>query len=409
MAQILPGHVMRSFDSIVGDGDCYPNYVCVLSYPFTATTGGEMKVSVYDGSEVRNINCNHLKSWFLDDELIDVLADARHNEAKALKELKRRVDVRLNTQLREREIEVLASFKKTHSDDVLFLYQSLHLQNRLDKATFRPIKEIIDVYHRFVAREALKISTKLLKIFRRADDALGRRPRAPKTKQAPTEEKGARKAQRTTSASASANAESKSNVEASSEVRLNVFEDSINPVVGHCIDNAEVVWRFPSPFQAATQLKVAQVSIINCLKAKQPSAFGFRWEYDRGNEVDAGGVDDGVIMQYKKIYDQIAVIALECYDTSGAIRTFPSIRDAAYSLKSMTTQKLSTKALMKDIYDCCTGDQSNAFGLSWRYCDTSSMPYTIKNMSNEEFAKFLILPSSMKTSKVLGVNSYSCK
>lgn len=384
LLQVVPGNVMRyadiSFDDESGKESISPSYVVVLSEPMAASDEHDLKVSAYDGSDTRNMPVSQLKSELSEDELDEILNECDFDFSEALWMVERQFKQRLENQFRERDIELLITCKRLYRDDVRYLYQSLLIQNRIDGLPERAFKEVLDFYHRFISKEANKLSAKLARLFRRADDKLGRRNRSVKSKGGTLEEKQPRKLMRI------ANPSSPLESAASVPQIASAFEDNFHPIVCTSIADPSLTCYFASPLEASAMLGVAQVALINTIKSKQPHAFGFTWTYSDRVAAEAT-VDVDSVLLHKQVHlasgQESAVIALECTNSTGeVVGRYESIRDVAAQLQNGAHGIESTE-LMHGIYRCCNGELNDFIGLQWRYFDSSSMPYLCEEANHE--------------------------
>lgn len=257
----------------------------------------------------------------------------------------------------------------------MLLYQSLWVQNRIANIPERSLQEVVDFYHRLVAKEAMKFGNRMIRLFRRADDKLGRRTKNSKAKiTLAIDDRPARKATKIAAVLRGAPESVPSDATVQSDIS-NAFEDNCHPVICINIATPLLVGRFQSPYEAAEKLKVAQVAIINCLKEKQGDAFGFTWQYDiNGKIANYEYADSEEILEAKVVYESEATIALECLESGGNVcERFTSVHDAAIKIKSTCNQSLSTHDLKKEIYRSCCGLREQYLGVKWRYFDSSSM------------------------------------
>ena len=189
--------------------------------------------------------------------------------------------------------------------------------------------------------------------------------------------------------------------------RYNIFEDNIHPII--CTipgEETTITGKFSSPYEASILLGVAQVGIINCLKLKQKTAFGFLWRYDTEASPYAtchrSFTSQAEILQYKKIFEADAVIALECLSKGEdhdemVLRRFDSVKDASQAIQCLygvPTEKV--KLLIKEIYHCCEGKLPLAFGLRWRYFDSSSAKCKLRDTTDTELITLLQLPPTLE-------------
>lgn len=394
--QLAPGCVVRLFEPKFDEQRTFrviPSWVCVLSHPFT-DVGGSLMVCAYDGSETKNSPVKYFQSLIPEDELHEIWFRHGFNNLEALNEVQRISAANLEAQFREKEAELLFSFKRVCRDDVQLQFQSLFVTNRLRGYHDRSLMEVLDFYHRYVAKEAMKFPNRLTKIFRKADEVLDRRQKSKKRRDSADDIATMRKVPKLSNFLCSPVVSGINMMDSLASVGdLNPFEDNTSPVLCIPESSSEIACRFSSPAHAASLLNLPQVAIINCMKLKQQNAFGCKWTRaaDICNEYDI--VEPSSIYAFLKKYADESVVELECLNAKAEIvRRFDSVRDAAASILSLTSSECSLRLCMQEIYKCCCGLLPRALGLDWRYCDSSSMEYSFHAISDDKFVNLIALP-----------------